>query len=272
MRRLTLILCVGAVALSLTAHSQENEVTIGAQVWSYDRVYPLLDGLLQDAANTQVNPLVLDPNKANSTQLDALIQSFQLQAGYNQLSGVQNSLAAQMAQANVAYQATLTQQQQIILQNSIAAQQALTKAQQDLNAATAAGNQPGITAANAEVTSAQAVVSGLAAQSALVKGSGTPFTSSPATGTIANPTTAFSSGVPATVLGTGSSTNGPSFPATKQLDNQMDLLWSRLARVVGAMARPDRSAVIRGCFWLNSTPLRFQTNPGRDGCLKLATS
>jgi hypothetical protein len=69
--------------------------------------------------------LVLDPNKANGSQLDALIQSFQLQAGFNQLSGVQNSVAARMAVANLGYQSALAQQQQSIMEQSITAQQAL---------------------------------------------------------------------------------------------------------------------------------------------------
>lgn len=226
----------------MQVRGQEREVTVGAQVWSYDRVYPLLDGLLQDAASTQLQQLVLDPNKANSTQLDALVQALQVQAGFNQMAGVQNSVAAQMAQANVTYQSALTQQQQVILQQSIAAQQALTKANQDLAAATASQNQTQINAANLEVQNAQALVNGLAGETALVKGTGTPWTPSPASGNIAAPTTAFTSGVPSTVLSTGSSGGTPSFPATKQLDNQMDLLWSRLARVVGSMSRPDSIA------------------------------
>jgi hypothetical protein len=31
----------------------------------------------------------------------------------------------------------------------------------------------------------------------------------------------------------------PSFPATKQMENQIGLLWERLSRLVGAMTRPD---------------------------------
>src|ERR1700733_10536735 len=108
--------------------SQEKEATIGAQIWAYDRVYPLLDGLLQDAASTQLQQLVLDPNKANASQLDALIQSLQVQAGFSQLAGVQNAAAAKMEVANLGYQSALAQQQQSILQQSIEAQQALTKA------------------------------------------------------------------------------------------------------------------------------------------------
>ncbi|MGB3631203.1 MAG: hypothetical protein WBA18_16965, partial [Terracidiphilus sp.] len=93
----------GILCLSVFGHlgfGQNQEVTIGAQLWKYDRVYPLLDGLFQDAASTQVQLLTLDPNKANSSQLDALIQSFQVQAGFNQLAGAQNAAAAQMAVAN----------------------------------------------------------------------------------------------------------------------------------------------------------------------------
>ena len=236
---LTCLVLLCLLAICPIAFSQMQEVTIGAQVWDYDRVYPLLDGLFQDAASTQLQPLILDPNKANSSQLDALIQSFQVQAGFNQLSGVQNSVVAQMAVANLGYQSALAQQQQSILQQSITAQQALVKANQDLAMATQSNNQPQINAANLEVQNAQALVNGLNAEAALVKGSGTPWTPSPASGNIAATPTSFTSGVPPGVLSSGSSAGGPSFPATKQLDNQMDLLWSRLARVVGAMTRPD---------------------------------
>jgi len=239
MRNLSCLVLFCMLGICLRGFSQQQEVTIGAQVWAYDRVYPLLDGLFQDAASTQLQQLVLDPNKANSSQLDALIQSFQVQAGFSQLAGVQNSVAAQMSVANLGYQSTLAQQQQSIMQQSIAAQQALTKANQDLAAATQSGNQAQITAATLEVQNAQALVNGLTAQAAIVKGSGTPWTPSPASGNIAATPTSFTSGVPSGILSSGSTTGGPSFPATKQMDNQMDLLWSRLARVVGAMTRPD---------------------------------
>jgi hypothetical protein len=239
MRNLIGFMVICILGLCPPGFSQEKEVTIGAQIWAYDRVYPLLDGLLQDAASTQLQQLILDPNKANGSQVDALIQSFQLQAGFSQLSGVQNAAAAKMDVANLGYQSALTQQQQSIMQQSIAAQQALTKANQDLAAANQSQNQAQINAATLEVQNAQALVNGLTAEAAIVKGSGTPWTPSPASGNIASTPTAFTSGVPSGIVNSGSSSSPPSFPATKQLDNQMDLLWSRLARVVGAMARPD---------------------------------
>jgi hypothetical protein len=35
----------------------DPEIIIGTQVWSYRRVFPLLDGLFQDVANTQIQSL-----------------------------------------------------------------------------------------------------------------------------------------------------------------------------------------------------------------------
>ncbi|HVZ83265.1 MAG TPA: hypothetical protein VG893_06280 [Terracidiphilus sp.] len=238
-RRFNCIWLPFLLGISLPALCQQREVTIGAQVWTYERLYPLLDGLFQDAASTQVQQLTLNPNTANSAQLDALIQSFQLQAGFSQLAGVQNSAAAQMTLANLGYQASLAQEQENITQQSIAAQQALTKANQDLATATASGNQAAISSANLEVANAQALVTGLSAEATTAKGSGTPWTPSAASGNIAATPSTFTSGVPTTLLSSGSQSGGPSFPATKMMDNQMDLLWSRLARVVGSMSRPD---------------------------------
>jgi hypothetical protein len=56
-----------------------NEVSVATQVWKYSRIYPLLDGLFQDVAATQVSALTLTPNASNGVSLDALQQSFQAQ-------------------------------------------------------------------------------------------------------------------------------------------------------------------------------------------------
>ena len=58
-----------------------SEVVIGLQVWSYKRVFPLLDGLFQDVASMQLKQLQLDPNQSNGSQVDALAQNFQMQVG-----------------------------------------------------------------------------------------------------------------------------------------------------------------------------------------------
>ncbi len=225
-----------------SAFAQSSEVTLGAQAWSFDRVYPLLDGLFQDAASTQVANLTLNPNLANGTQLDAVVQSFQVQAGYNQLSSMQNNVATQMAAANLGYQSVVAQQSQSILQQQLAAQQQLASAQQTYANAQQSGNTAGATAASQQITAAQALITNLATEMTLVKANApaSPWSPSAASTALA-PSVPMSvtSSVPSSVLGTGTNSSGPSFPATKQLDNQMDLLWARLARVVGAMTRPD---------------------------------
>src|SRR5579864_5729370 len=52
---------------------------------SYQRVAQLLDGMFEDAAGIQVKPLTLDATAANSSNLDAIQQSFQIGASYNYL-------------------------------------------------------------------------------------------------------------------------------------------------------------------------------------------
>lgn len=227
------------VATTPPRSPQGQEVVIGARLWRYDRVYPLLDGLFQDVVSSQVTQLLLNNNAANASSLDALTQSFSLQAGYNQLAGVQNSVASQMAVANLGYQSTLAQQSQSILQQQLAAQQQLAQATQDQSDATSKNDSVAEAAATKKIQSLNNTISSLAAQMALVKNPSTPFSPSPASGTIANPTPTFTSAIPSSVLSAGTVTGGPTFPPTKQLDNQVDLLWSRLARVVGTMAQPD---------------------------------
>ena len=183
--------------VSAQAFGQRSEVTIGAQAWAYDRVYPLLDGLFQDTASTGIKGLTLDPNASNGTQVDALVQSLQIQAGYNQLSGVQNSVAAQMAVANLGYQSTITQQQESVLQQQIASQQQLTQAQQNLTLVTQNGTAAQIATATQAVTLAQSLVTGSAAEAALIKGPTSPFQPTPASGTIA---TSIPASMPSTVI------------------------------------------------------------------------
>jgi hypothetical protein len=255
------VICLFAVGVSVQSLGQRSEVSIGAQAWAYDRVYPLLDGLFQDTASTQIAALTLNPNASNDSQVDALVQSLQIQAGYNQLSGVQNAAAAQMAVANLGYQSMMTQQQQSILQQQITAQQQLTQAQQTLSSVTQTGTTAQIAAATQAVTAAQTNVTGLAAEAALIKAPSSPYSPSAASGNIANALTTPTSTIPSAASGTGIQTGGPSFPATKQLDNQMDLLWSRLARVVGTMARPDSMKSDNRLFLIEFDTATF---PGRN--------
>jgi hypothetical protein len=242
---------------------QGLEVSIGVRGWKYDRVYPLLDGMFQDIASSQVPQLKLDSNASNGANLDAVIQSMQIQAGYGQLAGIQNSVAAQMALSNLGNQSLIAQQSQNLLQQSLNAQQQLFNANQALLAATNTQNQPAMAEANQSVQYWTSAIASLKSQQALMPAPATtPWTPTPASN-VANGTTAFTSQVPATTLTTGTTgaSTGPSFPPTKQLDNQADLLWARLARIVGAMAQPDSSQPTDRLYLLEFDTSTF---PNRD--------
>src|SRR5579864_7194380 len=57
----------------------------------YSRAFPLLDGIFQDVAAIQLKPLQLDPNVANASNLNAVLQQLQLSVQYSQIAGIQNS-------------------------------------------------------------------------------------------------------------------------------------------------------------------------------------
>jgi hypothetical protein len=230
------------------AHKKElrkNEVTLSSQVWGFSRIYPLLDGLLQDISATQVANMTLNPNSANGTSVDALQQSLQFQLQYSQLAGAQNAAAAQAANANSSYQTTLAQQETALMQQLSTAYGQVATAQNNLNSLNASG-----TASAADIATATQAVQGANANLTAVGNAITNFKNlaappaAPATtATLAQPTlpSLTSSAVPTGVAtaATGTGTSGPSFPATKQMDNQINILWDRLARLVGAMSRSD---------------------------------
>jgi|GEM_PF-2064414 len=222
-----------------------SEVVIGLQVWSYKRVFPLLDGLFQDVASMQLKQLQLDPNQSNGSQVDALAQNFQMQVGYNQMLALQNQGASQMSLANTNLQSSLVQQQGAILQQQIDAQRQLDQATAAYNQLKSSNttDQTSLSAAQQAMAAAQNTVTSLGTQMQLITSQlkAPVYTPSFPSGNIANPTTAPGNTLPSAAwsTGIGSGSNGPSFPATKQMDNEMDLLWARLSRLVGAMASPD---------------------------------
>jgi hypothetical protein len=229
--------------------SSEPEVIIGSEVWSYQRVFPLLDGLFQDVANTQVQSALLNPNSANGSQTDALQQAFQLQAGYSQLNGLTNSLYSQMASANSSFQSTLLQQQGSLLQQQISAQQQLGQAQDALTTAQANGDTTAVQKQQQAVTIAQNNLASLTAQMAYVKAQLAAPTYSPTSAsTQTTPSTTAFTGIPSSVVSAASGNATPSFPATKQMDNEIELLWERLSRLVGAMTRPDSLGISDGVY------------------------
>ena len=221
-------------------------MTFSAQVWGFSRIYPLLDGLLQDISATQVAPMALNPNSPNGTSVDAVQQSLQLQLQYSQMAGVQNASAAQAATASSTYQSNLAQQQTALLQQLVNAYSQVTAAQNNLNMLNASGTASAsdtatatqaLQGANANLTAAGNTITNF-------KNLATPAVPSAPAALASTPTLpSLSSSVLPSGVGTAATTSPaggtPSFPPTKQLDNQINILWDRLARLVGAMSRPD---------------------------------
>ncbi len=226
----------------LVAQINPPEVILNGQAWQYSRVYPLLDGLFQDVASTQLKNLTLDPNASNGTSLDALQQSIQFQVQYGQLAGIQNAAAAQTMATNTGYQTQLVQQQATLLQGQLLAQRQLGEAQTKADSLPANADSNTVASAKQAATVAQDNLTSITAQMALVKGQLAAPAYSPSSSTTALvpsqlPTPAtIPSSLSSSATGPGSA---PSFPATKQMDNQMQLLWERVSRLVGTMARPD---------------------------------
>lgn len=256
MRRRTLKIFLLLSVLSICAPGarrprtelNHNEVIVGAQVWGYSRVYPLLDGLLLDWLSNQINALSLNSSTANATNIDAIQQALQVQLQYNQLAGVQNAANAQLTSSNLAYQTTLAQQAAALLPQISTAVTNVSQAQSTLNALNASNASAAqITAATAALTSANTTLTALNSQLSALKAFPAPTPAAPGTNLLSNTSPnlpAFnSSAIPTSVIGNAGNVatgnNGPTFPPTKQMDNQMNLLWERMARAVGVMVKPD---------------------------------
>jgi hypothetical protein len=219
---------------------RRNEVSLGTQVWSYDRIYPLLDGLFQDVAATQLASLSLNPNASNGTNLDVLQQSFQLQVQANQLAGVQNAAAAQTVQANARYQSLLVQQEGSLLQALVSAQSQQGQAQSafDTISASTTATSDQVAAAKLALTTATNSATAISNQLGSIKNAiAAPGPITAASGSLTS-APATPAALPSALL-TSALSGTPSLPATKQMDNQIGLLWERLARLVGAMTKPD---------------------------------
>jgi hypothetical protein len=235
---LSVILIAAAYAGAQT--TVPKDVTVSVTIWPYSRIYPLLDGLFQDVASTQVKSLLLDPNSANATNLDALQQAFQLQVQYSATAGVQNSLAAQQANstsASTLLQAQLISKQSQLVQSQLLAQNQVGIAQKTVDTLVANGaTQADISTAKLQLQLGTDNLNSVTSQLADVKGQlstvATPSFTPPAASLPASiPTLPSSLAGPANVP----SSFSPNLPGTKQLDNQMTVLWERLSRLVYTM-------------------------------------
>ena len=214
------------------------EVQIGLpKILDYSRVYPLLDGLFLDVAATQIASLTLNPNAPNASALDALQQVFQLQLQYSATAGIQNGVAANqsMVASNYAvFQNQLLQQQSQLLAAQVAAQKQVGEAQNALDSlANATADQQAaakrqLTVATDNLTSVSSQLTDV--QSTLSKTLSVNPNFNPVAPSQPTSPPALQQVAPA--IPTGPTGFSPNFPATKQMDNQITLLWERLARLV----------------------------------------
>jgi hypothetical protein len=239
-RRLLLAL-FSVAAFSTALMGQDQQDRRDDTVWvtqpfirPYERAYPFFDGLFQDVSAIQVNQLLLDPNSANAYSVDALQSSFQLSAQYNMLSGIQNTAAAQY------YTATASLQTQLLNQQAQLAQQLTTATQQLVKDQEAVSQAANPTAAQkAAVAQDDNTISGINAQLTAIKGMQANLPSSPgfAQTAPAAPTS------PTSLAGQSQfqipASNTPNYPATKKMDNQVNLLWDRLTRLLKVSSLPD---------------------------------
>jgi hypothetical protein len=242
--------CVHAQAVSGTTASVRSEipssdrhisrpsVTVGRpKVYTYQRVFPLLDGRFQDTAAITVNQLNLTPDSASAYLLDAIQIGIAASVAFNPVTGALNSAATQNYTTAMNLQNNLLSQEQSLLTQLQTAQTAQNSAQAAVDALspTDAKNpaNPTVmasTAANNQVTNAKAQ---LATVTALQAAQTAPTYQSPGT-----PPTPTALGTLPTLTPPSANT-GPSLPPTKQLENQVEILGDRLMKVVGALTQPD---------------------------------
>lgn len=218
------------------------DVIIGnPQPIPYSRAFPLLDGLFQDVSAIQLSQLQLTANATNASNLDALIQQFQASLQYSQTLGLQNAAAAQQG---AAYSASGSLQTQLLNQASqlitlqLNAQQQVGQAQAALNSLPATATTEQKDAAKQALALANDSLNAISAQMANVK---TLFASSITAPTYAAPSpspAAFPS-PPVALKAPGGDNFSPTFPASRQMENQVNLLWERLANLVNTLAQTD---------------------------------
>lgn len=217
------------------------------RLWSYKRVYPFLDGVFQDVASTQVSSLSLNANGANASTLDATLNSFQAGVSFSPVNAAQNALLQQqngVVSANAALQSQLLSQQAALTQQLVAANQQVGQDTVTLAQAQGATNPDAtqVTQATQALATANANLTSLNNQLAVVKAQipSTLYTSQ----TYTSPTAASvgSAALPTqltTLTAPQGAPTAPSFPPSKQMDNQMSLLWERLSRLVGTLTQAD---------------------------------
>jgi len=219
-----------------------SDVIIGTpQPIPYSRAFPLLDGLFQDVSAIQLTQLQLSANASNASNLDALIQQFQASVQYSQTLGLQNAAAAQQSaalSASGSLQAQLINQASQLITLQLNAQQQVGQAQVALSSLPPTATAEQKAAAQQAVTMANDNLSAISAQIANVKALFSTSLTAP-TYSAPSPSPMSFPSPPVTIKTPGGDNFSPTFPASKQMENQVNLLWERLANLVNTLAQTD---------------------------------
>lgn len=225
-----------------------DDYTLGCpRIWSYQRIYPFLDGLFQDVASTQVSPLSLNPNSANASNLDAIQTSIQAGISYSSTLGLQNQVIQQqnaVVSANAALQTQLLTQQAQLTQQIVQATAAVGQATTAYNQlqATPGADPTQVATAQQTLANDNGTLATLNSELAAVKSqmpssliTQQSYQAPSATGAIP------STGLPTNLVQSTAppSAATPNFPVSKQMDNQVNLLWERLSRLVETLSKAD---------------------------------
>ncbi len=211
----------------------------------YASAFPLLDGLFQDVSAIQLAQLSLNANQGNASNIDAVIQQFQGALQYSQTLGIQNATAAQQSaavSANNMLQTQLLNQASQLIGLQLAAQQQVGQAQTIASALPANATEDQKAAAQQAVQIATDNLNAVTAQITNVKtllSTTAPSVgsfSAPAPSPVGFPTPPVAITIPSAG---GNPPFTPSFPASKQMENQVNLLWERLAHLVNTLAQSE---------------------------------
>jgi len=237
-----------------------GEITVAQpKIWQYERVDSLLDGLLRDVQGVSLADLTsLNPNATNGAAVRFVQSMLEISAQYNQANAESNQialqsyrasqgLANQQIQANSAYLQQLYQQRQTVTTQLLAAIQQNSDLQAQLavtpspsDAFTTLQNQQ--KAADNQVSGLQQELNTINTQ--IASASTAPPLTPPSLTATAAPTPPESANTFSDFLSklpNGLQQNlinqlqSPSYPATKQLDNFVTLLYERMAREISVL-------------------------------------
>lgn len=240
-----------------------GEITVAQpKIWEFERVSSMLDGLLQDVEGVSLSDLTnLDPNKQNAAALSFIQSALEVGVQYDQAAAVNNANilknyqaveSSQLEQLNAynTYMQTLTSQRDQIARQLAAATNEVNTLQPLQSAGTIT---PAQTEQLAAATSRQqALQSSLTSVNSLISGAGAPPTltapptvtgtsvQAPASGSsMSSSLSGFADVLKSLPSGLTNNLNtalqSPSYPATKQLDNFITLLYERLAREISVL-------------------------------------